>query len=132
MQKFVQKQWISKVMICFTFFLSMQSIMVQAGMVTTNAAIKLDDKSYTTTELQKALESEELKAQLTEMGVDITQLQDRIASLTPEEISNLNVELAHQPAGAGVIGGLVTIFVVLIVTDMLCATDVFNFVNCIN
>ncbi len=132
MQKIVQKQWISKVMICFTFFLSMQGIIVQGGMVTTNAAIKLDDKSYTTTELQKALQSEELKAQLSEMGVDIAQLQDRIASLTTEEIANLNAELVHQPAGAGVIGGLVTIFVVLIITDMLCATDVFNFVNCIN
>jgi len=132
MQKIVQKQWISKVMICFTFFLSMQSIMVQGGMVTTKAAIKLDDKSYTTTELTKALESEELKAQLTEMGVDIAQLQDRIASLTPEEISSLNAQLVHQPAGAGVVGGLVTVFIVLVITDMLCATDIFSFVRCIN
>jgi len=93
--------------------------------------ISVHGESYTQADLQTALASEELKAQLQTMGVDVEQLNDRIASLTPSEIQQLNTELEQQPAG-GIVGALVTIFVVFVVTDMLCATDVFPFVKCIN
>jgi hypothetical protein len=65
------------------------------------------------------------------MGVDPEQLNDRIASLTASEIVKLNAELEQQPAG-GIVGALVTVFAVLVVTDMMCATNVFTFVKCIN
>ncbi|PCJ16092.1 MAG: hypothetical protein COB04_11615 [Gammaproteobacteria bacterium] len=103
----------------------------QAGMVSTQAMIVTQGESYTKSDLQTALASEELKGQLQSMGVDLDQLNDRIASLTPDEIQQLNAELEKQPAG-GIVGALVTVFVVLVVTDLLCATDIFSFVNCIN
>tara|TARA_B110000503_G_scaffold122938_1_gene188071 strand:+ start:339 stop:584 length:246 start_codon:yes stop_codon:yes gene_type:complete len=81
--------------------------------------------------MQSALASDELKQQLEGLGVDTEQLNDRIASLTPEEIQQLNAELEVQPAG-GILGVLLTVFIVLVVTDLLCATDVFHFVRCIN
>jgi hypothetical protein len=65
------------------------------------------------------------------MGVDPEQLNDRIASLTASEIVKLNAELEQQPAG-GIVSALVTVFVVLVVTDMMCATNVFTFVKCVN
>ena len=103
----------------------------QAGLVSTNSMISVHGSSYTKSQLQVALASEELKTQLESKGVDIEQLNDRIASLTPSEILQLNMELEKQPAG-GLVGTLVTIFIVLVVTDMLCATDIFSFVRCIN
>lgn len=103
----------------------------QAGLIPTNEMISVHGESYTQVDLQTALASEELKAQLQTMGVDVEQLNDRIASLTPSEIQQLNIELEQQPAG-GIVGALVTIFIVFVVTDMLCATDVFTFVKCIN
>ena len=103
----------------------------QAGLVSTNTMLSVDGRSTTQADLHTALESEELKAQLQAMGVDVGELNDRIASLTPNEISQLNTQLEQQPAG-GIVGALVTIFVVLVITDMLCATDVFTFVKCIN
>ena len=84
---------------------------------------------YSTQDLQLA--AKELKQQLHALGVDAAELDDRIASLTPAEIAQLNAELAEKPAG-GVLGILLTIFVVFIFTDMLCATDIFSFVKCIN
>ncbi|MEM9256374.1 MAG: PA2779 family protein [Pseudomonadota bacterium] len=102
-----------------------------AGMVSTQEVILQADTSYSATQLQSALDSAELKQQLQELGVDPTQLSDRIASLTPAEIQQLNAELAEQPAG-GIIGVLVLIFVLFVITDMLCATDIFGFVKCIN
>jgi uncharacterized small protein (DUF1192 family) len=103
-------------------------------MVSTSTLIHSTDMAYSTQELQTALASDELKQQLENLGVDVTELNDRIASLTAEEIQQLNAELANQPAGAGagVLGVLLTIFLVFIITDMLCATDVFSFVKCIN
>jgi len=103
----------------------------QAKMISTTNVIQSDGMAYSQQELQSALASDELKQQLEGMGVDIAQLNDRVASLTADEIQQLNAELAEQPAG-GIIGVLLTIFIVFIVTDMLCATEVFNFVKCIN
>ena len=104
----------------------------QAGLIPTNEMINVQDQSYTQSDLQNALASEELSDQLQTMGVDVEQLHDRIASLTPQEIQQLNAELEQQPAGEGVLGALLVIFVVFVITDALCATDLFTFVRCIN
>lgn len=101
-----------------------------AALISTDALIN-QGESYTKADLHTALASAELKAQLQTMGVDVEQLNDRIASLTPSEILALNTRLQQAPAG-GILGTLATIFIVLIVTDMLCATDIFTFVKCIN
>ena len=103
----------------------------QAGMVSTQDLINHGSASYSKDQLQAAIESDELRSQLLDLGVDPEQLSDRIASLTPAEIAQLNAELENQPAG-GIIGVLLALFVVFIITDMLCATDLFPFVKCIN
>lgn len=112
-------------------FSSLMSAHAQAGMVSTHDLLAAGQASYSTAELQAALDSAELQVQLSEMGVDTQQLAERIASLTPAEIKQLNAELESQPAG-GIIGVLLTIFIVFVITDMLCATDIFGFVKCIN
>ena len=123
---------LSQFMIVLIMLSGLMSAYSQAAMVSTSDVINLDGTTYTTQDLQTALATEELKQQLDSLGVDATELNDRIASLTVEEIQQLNVELEQQAAGAGVLGILLTIFIVFIVTDMLCATNIFNFVNCIN
>lgn len=103
----------------------------QAGMIATSSIITADGSAYSQADLQTALQSDQLKAKLQVMGVDVEQLQDRITSLTADEIQQLNAELEQRPAG-GILGTLVTIFIVFVITDMLCATDLFTFVSCIN
>lgn len=104
----------------------------QAGLVSTQDYLQSGEASYyDTMQLQEALASAELRQQLADMGVDPAQLADRVASLTPEEINQLNSELENQPAG-GILGALLLIFILFVITDMLCATDLFPFVKCIN
>ena len=103
----------------------------QAGLVSTQNLIVGGDGGYSKDQLQTALASTELRQQLVDLKVDPQQLGDRIASLTPAEILQLNAELQQQPAG-GIVGVLLTIFIVFVITDMLCATDLFSFVKCIN
>ena len=118
-------------MILVIMMAGLSSAFTQAAMVPTSEMINSNGASYSTQELQAALASEGLKQQFADLGVNPSELNDRIASLTADEIQQLNAQLADQPAG-GVLGVILTIFVIFIVTDMLCATDIFGFVNCIN
>lgn len=131
MKPFIQYKRMATTLIYLLLVSGFWASYAQAGLVPTQAMINVDGSSYSRADLHMALESDSLKAQLQTLGVDVEQLDDRIASLTPGEIQQLNSELEQQPAG-GIVGALVTIFVVLVVTDMLCATDVFSFVKCIN
>lgn len=122
---------LKQVMILVIMMAGLSSAFTQAAMVPTSEMINSNGASYSTQELQAALASEGLKQQFADLGVNPSELNDRIASLTADEIQQLNAQLADQPAG-GVLGVILTIFVIFIVTDMLCATDIFGFVNCIN
>lgn len=137
MKPFLQHHSIKHLLMALLLTSGFWGSYAQAGMISTDAMISKDamisvqGESYSQADLQAALESEELKSQLHAMGVDVEQLNDRIASLTPSEIQQLNSKLEQQPAG-GVLGALLTVFIVFVITDMLCATDLFTFVKCIN
>ncbi|WP_019529223.1 PA2779 family protein [Dasania marina] len=131
MNTLLQSKRIKALLVILMVFTGLLASYSQAGMVATSTMIQAEGANYSQQDLQSALASTELKQQLEALGVDTDQLNDRVASLTPAEIQQLNVELAEQPAG-GIVGVLLTIFVVFIITDMLCATDVFSFVHCIN
>ncbi len=124
-------RWINHFLVSMLVVASIFAGNAHASMISTDAVINAGTEQYNQQQLQTALESEELRQQLQELGVDTKQLNDRIASLTAEEIQQLNADLEQQPAG-GIVGVLLTIFIVFVITDMLCATDVFTFVRCIN
>ncbi|MBR9867849.1 MAG: PA2779 family protein [Oceanospirillales bacterium] len=132
LQNFIRQTWIGRIVIAFLLVMSVQSVTVSAAMVSTDTIIQTENQQYTKSQLLQKLESAELQQQFLDMGVDPQEIQQRVASLTPDEISQLNANLASQPAGEGVLGLIGLVFVVLVITDMLCATDVFSFVNCIN
>jgi hypothetical protein len=78
-------------------------------------------------QLAAAIDRPEVQAQLETFGISKDDAQRRIASLTDEEVLALNNKIDNLPAGAGVVGALVLIFVVLLVTDILGFTKVFPF-----
>jgi len=130
--EYLRQAWIVRFFIALVLLFSFQSTAVNAAMIPTETVIQMEDQQYTKQELLQALESAELQQQLLTMGVDPEVLEERIASLTPAEISQLNAQLETQPAGEGFFGLIALFFVVFIITDALCATDLFSFVNCIN
>ncbi|RRJ84007.1 PA2779 family protein [Aestuariirhabdus litorea] len=131
MKQLAKSRLIHSLMISMLFVISLGAGHAQAKMIPTTDLIHSGGAQYSQQQLQAALASDELKQQLADLGVDSEQLSDRISSLTPDEIQQLNAELEQQPAG-GIIGVLLVIFIVFVVTDMLCATDLFTFVRCIN
>jgi hypothetical protein len=85
-----------------------------------------------TAALSNMLDNEELQLQLSHYGIDPVAAKARIAALTPSERQLLQNHIDSQPVGGSFIGIATVLFMFFIVTDMLCATDLFTFVNCIN
>lgn len=126
------RRLIAFVLTCCIALLSIQSSIVRAGMVGTDEVIAEEQHQVDKQALLTMLEEDEVKAKLEALGVPEEQVKSRIDAMTSEELAQFNEQLEDLPAGSGVAGVIVLFLVVFIVTDMLCATDVFTFVRCIN
>jgi len=102
-----------------------------AAMVSTDTLITGQQTRVDRQQLLNMLEKQQVQDKLADMGVSEDQVRDRINSLTPQELSDFQQQLAEAPAGEGVVGIVVLFLVIFIITDMLCATNIFPFVNCI-
>ena len=110
---------------------SLASIQAQAGMIGTHELIAEQQVQMDRQDLQAMLEDDQVRERLQAMGVTAEQVEQRINSLTPAELAQFNAELEKAPAGAGVGCVIVLFLLVFIVTDMLCATNIYSFVNCV-
>ena len=74
----------------------------------------------------------DVAAGLAERGVSVEQARARVAALTDDEVATVAHTLDTAPAGASdVLGVIVTIFVVLLITDILGFTKIFPFTRSI-
>ncbi|MCK5395371.1 MAG: PA2779 family protein, partial [Gammaproteobacteria bacterium] len=71
----------------------------------------------------------DVQQQLSDMGVSTADIENRINQMTGKEIAQLNQQLNELPAGGGVLGVIVLIFVVFVITDVIGATDIFPFIH---
>ncbi|MEC9313740.1 MAG: PA2779 family protein, partial [Pseudomonadota bacterium] len=86
----------------------------------------------TKTQILSELDKQEVQDKLVAAGVNIDDAKQRIQQMNQQELAQIQQEFEQMPAGSGIIGALLVVFVVLVVTDMLGATDVFGFVHNIN
>jgi hypothetical protein len=77
--------------------------------------------------LLATLDRADLAERLRERGVSADELRVRIAALTDAEAAELMARIDKAPAGADILGIVFTIFIVLLVTDILGFTKVFPF-----
>jgi hypothetical protein len=115
-------------LICFAPFAVFAPV-AQAGMIETDQIISSTQAQSDRAHLIESLSRADLADQLRSAGVDPVQLQDRVNSLTDDEVALLNEQLDQLPAGGGVLGVAVFIFVVLLIPDVLGYTDIFPFVK---
>jgi hypothetical protein len=69
----------------------------------------------------------DVSAALQARGVSVEQAAQRIAALSDAEVAALAHHIDTAPAGADVLGILFTVFIVLLITDILGLTKVFPF-----
>jgi hypothetical protein len=93
----------------------------------TNDELVATQRSAAQAELLRALSREEVVAALQARGVSVQAARERVAALTDDEAARVAAEMDRLPAGGDVVGALVTLFVVLLITDILGFTKVFPF-----
>ncbi|MCW9089403.1 MAG: PA2779 family protein [Gammaproteobacteria bacterium] len=103
-----------------------------AAMTSTTTLLQQEQRAFERSQLLEALERESVQTQLRELGVDAEAAKQRVAAMTDGEIRQLNARLAEMPAGGDILGAVLVVFIVLVITDMLGATDVFPFVKSVN
>ncbi len=81
----------------------------------------------TRAQLLAALDRADLAAALQARGVSVEQVRLRVHALTDAEAAQLQQQIDAAPAGADVLGVVFTVFIILLVTDILGLTKVFPF-----
>jgi len=105
---------------------------VQAAIVSNDQIIHDVYQVNDSQTLLATLSRADVQQQLSSMGVNAVDIESRINSMTHEEIVQLNQQITELPAGAGVLGVVVTVFIVFVITDVIGATDIFPFIRPIN
>jgi hypothetical protein len=122
---------LSKLIVSFLVSVSLFSQVLSAQVASTGAI--LGDASHISSKekLAQVIAREDVATKFQELGVDSAIIEQRIASMTDEEASKIAYQIDTLPAGAdagmSVIGAIVFIFVVLLFTDIIGVTNVFNF-----
>ena len=102
------------------------------------AAIMATDQTLVTSaqsdrvRVQALIDREDVRAALQSQGIDARTAHNRVNALTDGEVQQLAGKLDQLPAGGDVLGVLLTIFIVLLVTDILGFTKVFPFTRSIS
>lgn len=96
-----------------------------AGMINNQSA--LESQQSDRTELKAFFDRQEVAAALEQHGVTANMAKKRVDSMTDSEAQRLAAHIESEPAGAGVIGTLFAVFIILLVTDILGFTKIFPF-----
>ena len=113
------------------FLLLAQVPFAHAAMLGTAEVVAIQQQQVDRQQLLGMLEDQGVKDKLVALGVEPSQVEQRINSLTAAELAQFNQQLDQAPAGGSVVGVIVLFLVIFIITDMLCATDIFTFIRCI-
>lgn len=99
-----------------------------AGMVETDRVAATVQSQSDHERIRTFLDREDVRKEMQTQGVDANAAKVRVAALTDEEAHKIAGNLDKMPAGGdGILGILFTIFIVLLITDILGFTKVFSF-----
>lgn len=123
---------ISPVLIAFLVLSSwpLGVAVASTALVSTEEALEAEQANAARERISEVLTRDDLQRKLVAHGVDMAEVEARVAALSAEEAHQLADQLEQLPAGAGigaVVGVLFVIFAILLVTDILGLTDVYPF-----
>lgn len=96
-------------------------------LVSTQSVLAGDRAGADRERINDVLARADVQDQLLKQGVDLDEVEARVAALSDAEAQQMADQLEQLPAGAGVIGALFAVFIILLVTDILGLTDVYPF-----
>ncbi|MBF0370329.1 MAG: PA2779 family protein [Magnetococcales bacterium] len=113
-------------------FFTMPYHWAQAGIIGTDALLNQEQRPTSDRDQVTAyLARQEVQNQLSAWGVDPAEATERVRSMSDSNLTMLAKGIANEPAGQGAVGGIigafVLVFLVLLFTDIVGFTNVFNF-----
>ena len=112
--------WISLLLLFFIQIAPLQAAIVGNGSLMTE---------ITRANLIESLDKTGVQNLLVSRGVDPQAAKFRIQQMNDDELARLQQNFQQLPAGAGGLETVALIFIVLLITDMIGATDIFPFVK---
>lgn len=113
--------------------LSMSFNSARAAMIANDVLVSGLQQQDAKAELLQTINRTEVTEQLLSMGVSPEYIEQRIRSMTHEELAQLNQQIEELPAGGtNILGVLLVIFIVFVITDAIGATDIFPFIHPVN
>jgi len=109
--------------------LSLHAPIAQAALVRTEVITAAAQAQQNREQLNTMLTRQEVRDALLARGVDPADIQARIAALTDEEIQQLAANVDEMPAGGSALGVVALVFLVLVLLDVTCLTDIFPFIK---
>lgn len=129
------KRLIVVVLVAVFGFQSLAIVPAQAAMVATGDVITEDASLASDRDRLNALmQRDEVRQELQRQGIDLDEAAARVAALSDAEVAEVTARLDELPAGQSaigvIVGAAVLVFIILLVTDLLCLTHIFNFTRC--
>ena len=98
----------------------------QAGIVDTGAMVQTS-RDAQLAGIQAQLAREDVRAQLTRLGVEPAAVEARLASLSDSELASLSRRMQDAPAGGdGLLAVIGLTFVVLLILELVGVIDIFK------
>ena len=96
-----------------------------AAIVETSALVATDRNADLGT-IRAQLDRADVRAQMQEMGVDTSVIDQRVASLNDRELHQLATDIQNAPAGGEILALIGAVFVVLLILELVGVIDVFK------
>jgi hypothetical protein len=98
-----------------------------ADIVTTQESITTEQSLMNRTQANDFFNRADVRQALEAKGISVDAAISRLDAMSDAEVSQLVQRLDKAPAGGEIIGVIFTVFIVLLVTDILGLTKVFPF-----
>ena len=105
-----------------------------AALVSTEQVIREDAATEDRARVMNFLAREDVRREIEALGIDPEEAGARTKALSDEEIvriaNTLDETAVGQDAVAAIVGAILLVFLVLLITDLLCLTKVYPFTLC--
>jgi len=121
----------SKMILSFVVSITLFAQVSWAQMASTEAVLEQPVSVSSHEKVSQFVAREDVAKTFENMGVDPKMVEQRIALMSDEEVSKISSQIDTLPAGGdalgAIIGAAILIFIVLLITDILGFTKVFDF-----
>lgn len=112
----------------------LSSVLIWGGLVTqasaavigTQQALVMETRDLQISEIQSLLAQADVRAAMVDLGVDPEQARLRVASLSDQELGQLQNQLDALPAGGSALALIGAVFLVLLILELTGLINIFN------